>query len=130
MPESEIVARGWDLAGFQDHYEQVLSAVAGLDLRGPEETLLTHVRMLSEYQELPRTDPQLPEALLPDWIGQRVARRIEALRAQWAPVTRARFAEINAARSRDRDTRRHDAVAHRRRGAGVPLRCRPGVRRG
>jgi phenylacetic acid degradation operon negative regulatory protein len=96
MPESEIVARGWDLAALQDHYEQVLSAVAGLDPRDPEETLLTHVRMLSEYQELPRTDPQLPEALLPDWIGRRVARRIEALRAQWAPVTRARFAEINA----------------------------------
>ncbi|MCW2759310.1 MAG: hypothetical protein JWO46_3056, partial [Nocardioidaceae bacterium] len=96
MPESEIVARGWDLAALHEHYEQVLDAVAGLDPQGGEETLLTHVRMLSEYQELPRTDPQLPEALLPDWIGRRVARRIEALRAQWAPATRARFVEINA----------------------------------
>jgi phenylacetic acid degradation operon negative regulatory protein len=95
MSEAEIVARGWDLEALHDHYEQVLDAITGLDPRSGEETLLTHVRMLSEYQELPRTDPQLPEALLPDWIGRRVARRIEALRAQWAPVTRARFAEIN-----------------------------------
>lgn len=95
MSEAEIVARGWDLDALQNHYEQVLDAVAGLDPSDAEETLLTHVRMLSEYQELPRTDPQLPEALLPDWIGRRVARRIEALRAQWAPATRARFAEIN-----------------------------------
>jgi phenylacetic acid degradation operon negative regulatory protein len=39
----------------------------------------------------------LPEVLLPDWIGRRVARRIEALRAQWTPAVRQRFAEINAA---------------------------------
>lgn len=96
MSDAEIVSRGWDLEALHDHYEQVLAAVAKLHPRGPEETLLTHVRMLSEYQELPRTDPQLPEALLPDWIGRRVARRIEALRAQWAPTTRAHFAAINA----------------------------------
>lgn len=53
--------------------------------------------MISEWQELPRTDPQLPEALLPDWIGRRVAGRIEALRAQWTPAVRQRFAKINAA---------------------------------
>jgi phenylacetic acid degradation operon negative regulatory protein len=100
MPESEIVARGWDLAALQDHYEQVLDAVTGLHPQGGDQTLLTHVRMLSEYQELPRTDPQLPEALLPDWIGRRVARRIEALRAQWTPTTRARFAKINAGPAR------------------------------
>jgi phenylacetic acid degradation operon negative regulatory protein len=97
MSESDIVRRGWDLGALHDHYEQVLAAVADLDPHGPEETLLTHVRVLSEYQELPRTDPQLPEALLPDWIGRQVARRIEALRAQWAPTTRAHFAAINAA---------------------------------
>ena len=96
MPESEIVARGWDLDALHDHYEQVLAAMADLDPQDPEETLLTHVRMLSEYQELPRTDPQLPEALLPDWIGRRVARGIEALRAEWAPTTHAHFATIDA----------------------------------
>jgi phenylacetic acid degradation operon negative regulatory protein len=96
MSESDIVDKGWDLGALEEHYEQVLSAVTDLAPQGADETLLTHVRMISEWQELPRTDPQLPEALLPDWIGRRVARRIEVLRAQWTPVVRRRFAEINA----------------------------------
>ncbi|MCW2867849.1 MAG: Transcriptional regulator, PaaX family [Marmoricola sp.] len=95
LTETEIVARGWDLDALREHYEQVLAAVTDLDPQGPHDTLLTHVRMLSEYQELPRTDPQLPEVLLPDWIGRRVARRIEGLRAQWAPTTHAHFAALD-----------------------------------
>jgi phenylacetic acid degradation operon negative regulatory protein len=97
MSPADIVAQGWDLGALDEHYQQVWDAVAGLSPRGGDETLLAHVRMISEWQELPRTDPQLPEALLSDWIGRRVARRIEALRAQWAPAVRQRFAEINAA---------------------------------
>jgi phenylacetic acid degradation operon negative regulatory protein len=96
ITESEIVDRGWDLDSLRKHYEHVLAAVTDLKPSGADETLLAHVRMISEWQELPRTDPQLPEALLPDWIGRRVARRIEALRSQWTPEVRHRFDEINA----------------------------------
>jgi len=96
MSQAEIVAQGWDLGALHEHYQQVWDAVADLSPRGGDEILFAHVRMISEWQELPRTDPQLPEALLPDWIGRRVARRIEALRAQWTPAVRQRFAEINA----------------------------------
>jgi phenylacetic acid degradation operon negative regulatory protein len=97
MSQADIVAQGWDLGALHEHYQQVWDAMAGLAPKGGDETLFAHVRMISEWQELPRTDPQLPEALLPDWIGRRVARRIEALRAQWTPAVRQRFAEINAA---------------------------------
>jgi len=96
MSQADIVAQGWDLGALHEHYQQVWDAVAGLSPQGGDEILFAHVRMISEWQELPRTDPQLPEALLPDWIGRRVARRIEALRAQWTPAARQRFAEINA----------------------------------
>lgn len=95
----EIVDRGWDLASLREHYEHVLRVIASLTPRTPEETLFEHIRLSNEYQVLPRTDPQLPEALLPDWIGRKVALRIEALRAQWTPVARARFAEIDAENS-------------------------------
>ena len=95
MSQADIVARGWDLGGLHEHYQQVWEAVAGLSPHDGDEILFAHVRMISEWQELPRTDPQLPEALLPDWIGRRVARRIEALRAQWTPAVRQRFAVIN-----------------------------------
>jgi phenylacetic acid degradation operon negative regulatory protein len=92
----EIVRRGWDLDSLRAHYEQVLTAITGLHPGDGDETLLAHVRMISEWRELPRAEPQLPEALLPDWIGRRVARRIEELRAQWTPLVRTRFREINA----------------------------------
>jgi phenylacetic acid degradation operon negative regulatory protein len=91
----EIVRRGWDLDSLRAHYGQVLAAITGIDPAGPDETLVAHVRVISEWRELPRTDPQLPEALLPDWIGRRVARRIEELRANWAPQAQQRFREIN-----------------------------------
>ena len=96
LESAEIVSRGWDLDALSEHYEDLLAAVSQLRPSGADETLLTHVKMISNWQELPRTDPQLPEALLPDWIGRRVARRIEALRAQWTPAVRQHFAQINA----------------------------------
>lgn len=95
IDEAEIVRQGWDLDALREHYERVLEAISHLAPDGPDETLLAHIRMISEWQEMPRADPQLPEALLPDWIGRRVSRRIEALRAEWTPTVRASFAEIN-----------------------------------
>jgi len=100
IDQTEIVGRGWDLDALREHYERVLEAISGLEPDGPDETLLAHIRMISEWQEMPRADPQLPEALLPDWIGRRVSRRIEAIRTQWTPAVRARFAEINDGRRR------------------------------
>lgn len=95
LTEQEIVARGWDLVALEEHYGRLLDAVDGLDPGPGDDLVLAFLRMISEWQELPRADPQLPEALLPDWVGRRVARRIESMRAQWAPQVRARFSEIN-----------------------------------
>ena len=92
----EIVEQGWDQAGLPAHYEQILDMISKLSPADDEETLTAHLRLISAWQELPRTDPQLPEALLPDWIGRRAARRIEALRAQWASVAKERFALVDA----------------------------------
>lgn len=91
----EIVERGWDLEDLRARYEQAWAAMNDVRPEGPDETLFTHIRLMSEWQEFPRVDPQLPEALLPDWVGRRVARRIEAFRAQWAPIVRRRFAELD-----------------------------------
>jgi phenylacetic acid degradation operon negative regulatory protein len=97
LPQQEIVARGWDLAALRSRYQSVWESIDGLRPLTADETLYTHIRMVSEWQEFPRVDPQLPEAILPDWIGRRVARRIEVLRAQWTPIVRSRFAELNTA---------------------------------
>jgi phenylacetic acid degradation operon negative regulatory protein len=96
LDQREIVDRGWDLAALREHYEQAEPIIGALAPRTADEKLFESVRLSNEYGALPRTDPQLPEALLPDWIGRRIARRIEALRAQWKPAAEARFAEIDA----------------------------------
>lgn len=91
----DIVSRGWDLDALEKYYARILDVVASLRPASREETLFTHVQMINEWQQMPRIDPQLPEGLLPDWIGRTVARRIESLRAQWATQVRVRYAEIN-----------------------------------
>ncbi|HVV11273.1 PaaX family transcriptional regulator C-terminal domain-containing protein [Amycolatopsis sp.] len=95
IPQDKIVERGWDLATLRSRYEKVWQAMDALHPATPDETLFTHIRLISEWQEFPRVDPQLPEAILPDWAGRRVARRIEALRARWTPIVTRRFAELN-----------------------------------
>ena len=96
LDQREIVERGWDLTSLREHYEQVEGIIGALAPRTADEELFESMRLSNEYGVLPRTDPQLPEALLPGWIGRRVARRIDALLAQWKPAAHARFAEIDA----------------------------------
>jgi phenylacetic acid degradation operon negative regulatory protein len=96
LAEQEIVAQGWDLAALAAHYEAVLAALRGPVPGDADARLFAHVRMISEWQRFPFSDPQLPEALLPDWIGRRAARHIEAMRAQGRDQVHARWAEINA----------------------------------
>ncbi len=90
-----IVERGWDLAAIAERYAAVDDAFRDLDPAPGDETLQAHLRLLSAWQAFPFTDPQLPEALEPDWIGRRVSRRIELLRARWADDARRRWAELN-----------------------------------
>jgi len=92
-----VVARGWDLDELRTHYRRLQRALDHLSPAPGEETLHAHIQMLGEWRRLPRMDPQLPEALLPDWIGRRVARRIEELRDSRSAAVHAYFAEINAA---------------------------------
>jgi phenylacetic acid degradation operon negative regulatory protein len=93
---SEIVAQGWDMATLEEHYRTVLDTLAGPLPTDQDRVLLAYVRMVGEWQRFPFSDPQLPEALLPDWIGRRTARRIEALRAQWTEQVHTRWAQVNA----------------------------------
>jgi phenylacetic acid degradation operon negative regulatory protein len=92
----EMVAQGWDLDALEDHYQAVLDVFTALQPAGHDGVLFTYVRMVSEWQRFPFSDPQLPEALLPDWIGRRAARHIEAMRAQWTDEVHARWAQVNA----------------------------------
>jgi phenylacetic acid degradation operon negative regulatory protein len=96
LNERSIVEQGWNLTVLADHYANVEEAFRDARPAAGDETLYTQMRLLNEWQNFPYSDPQLPEALAPDWIGRRVSRLIEQLRAGWAPDVSARWAELNA----------------------------------
>ncbi|MGH3437540.1 MAG: PaaX family transcriptional regulator [Sciscionella sp.] len=96
ISEQDIVEKGWDLDALERHYTDVQKALSGMKPGQGDERLFAYIRMISVWQRFPFSDPQLPEALAPDWIGRRVARHIEAKRAQWTDAVQARWAEIDA----------------------------------
>ncbi|MEI2778289.1 MAG: PaaX family transcriptional regulator C-terminal domain-containing protein [Tetrasphaera sp.] len=97
MSPEEVVARGWDLEEPRQRYHAVEEMLDHLDPRSPEQVLLAHVRAMNAWQEFPRFDPQLPEALLPNWIGRRVSQRMEELSSRWTAIVHARYRDLEGA---------------------------------
>ena len=96
LSEGEIVRDGWDLDALSERYSEVEARYRDSKPAAGDDTLFTHIRAVAELQRLPFSDPQLPEALLPDWIGRRVTAHLQHLRRAWAPAVHARWAELNA----------------------------------
>lgn len=99
LSEEKIIRRGWDLEALAERYSEVGEQFKDPTPAPGDDTLFTHIRVLSELQRLPFADPQLPEALLPDWIGRRVTSHLQDLRRLWGPEAHARWSELNAASS-------------------------------
>ncbi|GAB3710249.1 PaaX family transcriptional regulator [Nocardiopsis oceani] len=98
LTESEIVAKGWDLDSLAEDYRQVYEEFRDPAPTSEDDLLFTEIRAVGQLQRFPFTDPQLPEALLPDWIGRTVASHIKSLRLEWADAVRDRWAAINRGR--------------------------------
>jgi phenylacetic acid degradation operon negative regulatory protein len=93
----EVVDRSWDLRTLSAEYEALERRFAGSRPQDADTTLLNHLRLLESLQQFPARDPQLPEVVLPDWIGRRTAARLLALRAEQTDMVRSRWREIDAA---------------------------------
>jgi phenylacetic acid degradation operon negative regulatory protein len=96
LDEAAIVASGWDTVALAARYAAVDEEFRDLDPAPGDATLFAHLRVLGALQAFPFVDPQLPEALLPDWVGRRVTARLQELRRRWAPRVRRRWDEIDA----------------------------------
>jgi len=96
LSEERIVRDGWDLDALAERYKELEKEFRNPAPKAGDDQLFTHIRATAELQRLPFSDPQLPEALLPDWIGRRVTSRLQDLRRIWGPAVHARWAEINA----------------------------------
>lgn len=97
LSEPEIVRKSWDLEALAADYAQVFEAFRDPVPESADELLFTEIRALGQLQRFPFSDPQLPDALLPDWIGRQVTGHIQSLRQEWAAAVRDRWAAINRA---------------------------------
>jgi phenylacetic acid degradation operon negative regulatory protein len=94
LSDEEIVRRSWDLDEVSARYERLLVRFSGLQPEPGDLLLLTHIQLVSEWQRFPFLDPQLPEALAPNWIGRRAAVVFRQQRSQWSDDAQARWREV------------------------------------
>jgi phenylacetic acid degradation operon negative regulatory protein len=94
LSDQEIVRRAWNLDAVTAQYEAALKEFTGLRPKAGDGVLFSHVRLVNEWQRFPFMDPQLPEALLPQWIGRRAAQLFERRRAGWHDQSHERWRQM------------------------------------
>jgi phenylacetic acid degradation operon negative regulatory protein len=91
LSEAEIIDRAWDLERVAATYRELLDRFSEIEVEQGDEVLLAHLELTSALSHFPFMDPQLPVALVPDWIGREATRRLRALTAAWSPAAHSRW---------------------------------------
>lgn len=99
LTDEEIVRRAWNLDDVACRYEQLIGTFGGLEPEPGDDLLFSYLVLAHEWRKFPGMDPQLPEDLLPDWIGRRATEMFVNLRGKWADAARERWREIVEATS-------------------------------
>jgi phenylacetic acid degradation operon negative regulatory protein len=94
LSQSELVRRAWDLADVATSYEDLRSRFRDVDPEPGDPMLLAHLELAGAIRHFPFIDPQLPEALLPHWIGREVTAWSHELSTAWSAASHARWREI------------------------------------
>ena len=94
LSEEEIVQRAWDLDDLAAQYQELIDRFADLTPGPGDESLFTLINLVNEWQRFPFLDPQLPEELLPCWIGRWAAEVFVSRRRAWVEEARARWREL------------------------------------
>ena len=95
IADAVIVDRAWDLGDLADRYERFIAQEsAAPDPADSDVRLFAYLDLLNLQQRFMRLDPQLPEALMPAWVGRRGAALFAELRSRWSEGAHARFWEI------------------------------------
>ena len=90
----DLIHRSWDLEAISTHYTELLATYAQRTPSPGDDVLFAYLRMIEQWWNLPSTDPQLPEELLPNWIGHQATTEIAALTRRWRPDAHRRWSEI------------------------------------
>ncbi|MET8430692.1 PaaX family transcriptional regulator C-terminal domain-containing protein [Nocardia sp. NPDC004860] len=94
ISEEELVRRAWDLDAAENAYAELLERFDNHSFEPGDELLFAHLELADGLRHMTYVDPRLPEVLLPDWPGQRAAKRLQDLRAEWTPAAHAHWRHI------------------------------------
>jgi len=97
LGEAAIVQRAWDLDAVAASYQELLARFEGMQPPAGDPVLLAHLELTGALRHFPYVDPQLPEAILPEWIGRDATSRLQELVSDWSEAAHARWQEIIAA---------------------------------
>jgi phenylacetic acid degradation operon negative regulatory protein len=94
LSDHEIVKRAWDLDHIAARYDQIIDTFQDLDPEPGDDVLFTYISLVNEWREFPFMDPQLPEDLLPNWVGRRAIDMSMRLYDKWRPAAKERWREV------------------------------------
>lgn len=95
IPEPRLVRSAWDVEALAAHYRGLETQFSSLRPRTDEACFVAHVQLVNAIQRLPAVDPGLPMALLPrNWVGARVTRRLDEMRARWRGPAHAHWRRL------------------------------------
>jgi phenylacetic acid degradation operon negative regulatory protein len=94
LTDAEVIERAWDLDRVASRYRELLARFSDLDVAQGDEALLAHLELTNALSHFPFLDPQLPEALVPDWIGREATRQLRALSRAWSAAALSRWRAI------------------------------------
>ncbi|MFD7156126.1 PaaX family transcriptional regulator C-terminal domain-containing protein [Kribbella sp. NPDC059898] len=94
LTDAQIVRRAWDLTELADHYRNFLEQYGGHRPAGGDDVLLRHIELRNLLQRFLRLDPQLPEQLLPNWVGREAAELFRTRRDQWSTAAHTRWNDL------------------------------------
>jgi phenylacetic acid degradation operon negative regulatory protein len=97
VPSAELVQRAWDLDELAASYRHFIAAFDRRSPRTPVATLAATIELVDAWRRFPFVDPELPDEVLPRrWPAPRAKHLFDTRRAQWTPVARAYFDELDA----------------------------------
>jgi phenylacetic acid degradation operon negative regulatory protein len=95
LTDAELVDRSWDLTELAEQYRRFIDQVSvAPEPADADAVLLSYLDLLNLQQRFMRKDPQLPSALLPQWVGREAAALLRERRRAWARKAHARFWQI------------------------------------
>lgn len=94
LSDDQIVRKAWNLSELAESYRELLARYEQHRPAAGDEVLLNYLELENLLQRFMRRDPQLPEELMPHWVGHQAAELIRTRREQWATPAQKRWEQL------------------------------------